>query len=719
MDELHDKTFDLGEWRVEPRLHRLTRGKEVRQVDLRTMDVLVCLADHAGQVVRRDDLVAAVWGQDTFVSENTVSQSVSRLRKALDDDWRQPRFVETISKTGYRLLVAPSAANGAGPAVEEEEAVAPTGPPRTVAVTTASAKRSKAPGLGLLAVVVLLVLTGATLLSRSKLFPRTEVRVDPLPVVTSIGDERNAKLSPDGGRVAYAWIGEGDDYDLYIHEIDSGNRVRLTDDPAHEDLPAFSPDGGVIAFARGAPAIGCGLFKKSILGGPEERLGDCTQPRSLDWSPDGRWLVFSNKSAPEEPYRIVLHDLESGEQRILTDPPQGTVGDRYAVFSPDSRQIALRRDEPGSNGLYVMSIRGGALRKVTNEGGANYRGHDWTPDGHEIVMASDRHGRMALWHLPVAGGEPRRIPLADLWVNYPSFSSRRNRMIYERVADVIDVWSLSLGEGSAVGEEVPEEVLLNVSSTRSEINPRISPDGKRLAFTSNRTGVFEIWTAARDGSDAIRHTSFEGALVSSPNWSPDSRHLVFDSDAEGHQKDLWIVASDSRTPRRLTTAGTEERSPTYSHDGRSIYFASNRSGSWQIWKMPSDGGEAVRVTQDGGFRALEGPEGAYLYYSKREEPGVWRRPLAGGEETRLVDAAHPFDWATWEVGALGIYFVARWPTYICLYRFSDDEVVRLFKPDREVSYSTPAMTLADGGRTLIFAKIRQSEDEIMMVDLGR
>ena len=98
MGDLDDKTFHLGEWRIEPRLHRVVRGGDVRQVDPRTMDVLVCLAGRSGEVVGRDDLVAAVWGENAHVSENTVSQSVSRLRKALDDDWRHPRFIETISR---------------------------------------------------------------------------------------------------------------------------------------------------------------------------------------------------------------------------------------------------------------------------------------------------------------------------------------------------------------------------------------------------------------------------------------------------------------------------------------------------------------------------------------------------------------------------------------------------------------------------------------------
>ena len=96
--------FRLGEWRVEPELNRISAGGEKRDLDPRIMDVLAFLASREGDVISRDELVAAVWGESYSVTENTVAQALSRLRKALGDDWRQPRYIETISKSGYRLV---------------------------------------------------------------------------------------------------------------------------------------------------------------------------------------------------------------------------------------------------------------------------------------------------------------------------------------------------------------------------------------------------------------------------------------------------------------------------------------------------------------------------------------------------------------------------------------------------------------------------------------
>jgi DNA-binding winged helix-turn-helix (wHTH) protein/WD40 repeat protein len=95
--------FLLGEWTVEPNLNRLSNGDQVVQLGLKAMDVLLCLAARAGELVDKRELLDAVW-QTEFVAENTVTKRVADLREALGDDARDPRYIETISKRGYRLI---------------------------------------------------------------------------------------------------------------------------------------------------------------------------------------------------------------------------------------------------------------------------------------------------------------------------------------------------------------------------------------------------------------------------------------------------------------------------------------------------------------------------------------------------------------------------------------------------------------------------------------
>jgi DNA-binding winged helix-turn-helix (wHTH) protein len=108
----------LAEWRIQPSLNRLTRGDASVRIEPKMMDVLLFLAKHAGRVVSKDDIADAVW-PELFISESVISRAIAGLRRALEDDAREPRFIETIAKRGYRLLTP-------AVAVAPERAAAPT-----------------------------------------------------------------------------------------------------------------------------------------------------------------------------------------------------------------------------------------------------------------------------------------------------------------------------------------------------------------------------------------------------------------------------------------------------------------------------------------------------------------------------------------------------------------------------------------------------------------
>jgi len=113
----------LGDWLVEPSLNRISRGGAVVQVELKVMDLLVYLAGRAGEVVDKREIQDAVW-QTEFVSYNTVAGRVSELREALQDDAREPRYLETIHGRGYRLIA--DVRSSAGP--EPDAAAIAAGP---------------------------------------------------------------------------------------------------------------------------------------------------------------------------------------------------------------------------------------------------------------------------------------------------------------------------------------------------------------------------------------------------------------------------------------------------------------------------------------------------------------------------------------------------------------------------------------------------------------
>src|SRR5580765_8167336 len=97
--------FSIGDWRVDPSLRTLSGVKGERHLEPKLMQVLVLLAEHAGQVVSKERLLETVWA-DTFVGDEVLSRSISELRRALGDDSKAPRYIQTIPKGGYRLIAS-------------------------------------------------------------------------------------------------------------------------------------------------------------------------------------------------------------------------------------------------------------------------------------------------------------------------------------------------------------------------------------------------------------------------------------------------------------------------------------------------------------------------------------------------------------------------------------------------------------------------------------
>jgi len=193
-------------------------------------------------------------------------------------------------------------------------------------------------------------------------------------------------------------------------------------------------------------------------------------------------------------------------------------------------------------------------------------------------------------------------------------------------------------------------------SDSGNAGPEFSPDGKRIAFMSNRDGPWQIWLCNADGSRP-RQVSFTES-AGTPRWSPDGSSIAFDAPFDGSTW-IFLVQVDQSERARPVVEGLV---PSFSRDGKWIYFASERTGQWQVWKTSLRDGADVQVTFKGGFAALESMDG-YVYYSKSRfpQPEICRVRIQGGEESCGLQHLRPRTWASWAPTRDGIVFAEDLP----------------------------------------------------------
>jgi Tol biopolymer transport system component len=524
-----------------------------------------------------------------------------------------------------------------------------------------SAAQAAAPRRGLLpwvaggAVLVAGALGGWLLTHRAVAPPAEPLKITPF--TTDGGMKVVPHLSPDGEKVAYTWAGPNDDnLDLYVKALGGGARpLRLTENPAPDVWCVWSPDGRRILFGR---VQGDRAFFYTIpsLGGQERKLIDVELSKLASWgawSPDGKSIVFSERASEGAPARLVSLSLETLEREPITNPPASSTGDTWPWFSPDGTQLAYVRSGSNAYGnldLWVQPANGkGEARRVTfGKYDAILPGLTWTADSRELVF-SPAVSHPTLMRVAVAGGEPRQ--LAGVGQDATMASVSGNRMVYVQANQPsAAIWRLP-GRSAPPGKRAPEKVVV---SSADDVNPDYSPDGRRIAFSSDRSGVENIWICDSDGSNPVQLTSFE-KHTGTPRWSPDGRRIAFDS-LEAGDWNIYVIDADGGVPRRLTPEAASDNTATWSRDGRSLFFVSDRSGDPQLWKIPVDGGGgAIQLTRKGAEPFPKAsPDGAFVYYAK-PSADLWRVPVDGGEEIRVLDRA-PRD--AWTLGRAGVYYAA-------------------------------------------------------------
>ena len=406
------------------------------------------------------------------------------------------------------------------------------------------------------------------------------------PLTTFEGPEFSQGWSPDGQYISISRWFEGS-YDLFVVDRTSGEAMRLTDDAADDLCARWSPDGQRLAYLSNEGAEE-NVYLTSALGGERRKIAG-TNVHHLErfddaylllgsnpWFRDGQDLLFSRLQADGR-IGIWKIQLDTGQESQVTKPGPGE-DDLLAAWSSDGSAMVFARRREGRLGLWLLTD-GEPQPLLADEWDNTHP--VWTPDDKRVVFESDRAGAVNLWEISLRSRRLRQLT-TGAGAERRAIISKQGRLAYSyhRQRMAIHAKDLATGADTQITHH-----------TRRSYQPRLSPDGRRLIYQTDRRGNFDLCELEL-ATGRERLLTRNQAHDQAPDWSPDGSQVVFVSAREGPPT-LWVTAGDGGPAAQLTDLVRPSRNrgtgvvagPKWSPDGRSIGAVApsgERSSLWVV-----------------------------------------------------------------------------------------------------------------------------------------
>ena len=534
--------------------------------------VLVALLEHPGQVVTREELRTRLWGSDTVGNfEQSLGSAINKIREALGDSAENPRFVETLSRRGYRFIapvsvLAPELPTEPEPVVTLAPPVATPAPEPSTAIAAPAAlvvpSRQAIQRFALLPAA----LAGLLLLSLIALYitsRRPALTPPHIAAITLNGHlasdpditERFGPLVTDGVHL-FASALEGGREELSTISLPDGSIVPLPipEEVASPSLGDISPDGSKLLLRNHlSPESEQPLWVVPTIGGSALRVGNVLA-HDATFMPDGTSILFANGNELYLTHPVAskpqLYAKLPGRAFWLRWQPSGNLL-RFTVIDPIRHtrslwQLSASTQKP-------VRILTASTDQQTSCCGV------WTSDGQTFVFQSSGSGSSDLWKLPAAAtSNATRLTDGPLQFQSPVASRTGNRLYCIGLSARSE-----LNRISKDGKPVPVKNFLAPA-----LRVSYSRDGHWVAWTDS---AGKLWRARSDGNEKLQLTP-DGVDVFLSEWSPDGSHLAVMAREIGKAWQIYIIDANGGDLRRLLTEEGNAADPSWSPDAKSIVF---------------------------------------------------------------------------------------------------------------------------------------------------
>jgi Tol biopolymer transport system component len=431
------------------------------------------------------------------------------------------------------------------------------------------------------------------------------------------GIETEVAIAADGNRCAVIASG-----DLWMLNLATGDRKRLTQTPQPESFPAWSTDNQRVTFTRGSDT-----FAVNPDTGAEElfRAGATW----LSWSATSRTTFVRERAL------WVANPNDQNEQKLVEADARPDVTIQTPRFSPDALQIAFIKSQMGIRGeVWLLDVPNGMSRElVVDRAAENPMDVGWIVDGRNLAYLTDRAGAYSIWQVDLVESTilPLTQPLFTVPLGRIGMSVLGDRLVLPRhFVDSNIVLSPPTGQTGQTGLTGSGTTVANTE--KLEFEPAISPDERLIAYTIAEENSFEIWTSGINGEKPTFRT-----LGRDPRFGPNNYEVIYTHTDLNGNADIWKIDIRNGSAEHVTDADEIDVSADWSHDGRSIVFTSGRGDSLSVWTIPASGGKRLRIN-DGGYGARYSPDSRSILFWNREAFWITN---ADGRNAREIQSGIP------------------------------------------------------------------------------
>jgi serine/threonine protein kinase/dipeptidyl aminopeptidase/acylaminoacyl peptidase len=555
---------------------------------------------------------------------------------------------------------------------------------------------------------------------------RGKANLAPLPkmVMTQVTSEPGLELfpniSPDGRSITYSSAVTGN-WDIFTLRIGGAKPVNLTaDSPSDDTEPALSPSGDLIAFR--SERDGGGIYVMGATGESARRV--TSFGFNPAWSPDGRQLVVAGERVIDSPNertsfsKLFIVDVATGKSRTL-DIEDGV----QPRWSPHQYRIAYWAHKGGQRDLWTIRPDGTDPQPVTNDAAVDWN-PVWDASGTFLYFSSDRSGSMNLWRIPIdeKSGKPLDAPQAVTsgagQRQHPSISSDGKFIAYveETVSENIRRRSFDSKSRKLIGA-----MDVVTKGTRIAKNPNPSPDGQWVAYQSwGKQEDIYIVRADGTGERYLTNDDFKDRV---PRWSPDGNRLAFYSNRSGNFE-IWTINKDGSGLKQITDDRTDMNiRSVWSNDGRFLAGFHTDKGSFilELDRLANVIDRAVLPPFEDGTAYFQvwswSPDGKWLAGNRVTRSGEYKGVAVYSIESKKFELLTDYGYSpSWLANSQDMMFMNADRAYLINARTRKVEDLGSVSGVPQLAAANGISQLASDN-TFVYFTVVERESDVWLIDL--